>query len=121
MKRISRKGILYIALISAAVNTMLAGVAVSAQGYSAPILQLQPPNYNVDCVWFSLVGVAQADPINPGSPWFGLPRTQTGYSEMFAVLLAAKLSGATLSVVTTGSAAGGGCGGYAGIAYVIMQ
>jgi hypothetical protein len=115
------KATFYSMLAAIAASTIFAEPVMSEQGYTAQIAQFQPPNYNEDCVWFSLVGVAQADPILPNNPWFGLPRTQIGYSEMFAVLLAAKMSGSTLYVVTTGAAAGGGCGGYAGIAFVIMQ
>jgi hypothetical protein len=121
MKRMSRNGIFYFALASLAVNAMLADVAMSAQNYTAPIAQIQSPNYNEDCVWFTLVGVPQADPILPNSPWFALPRTQVGYSEIYSILLAAKLSGSSVNVVTTGAAAGGACGAYAGIAYVVLQ
>jgi len=62
MKRNSRRRI-WFAAASLAVNVLSADVAMSAQNYIAPILQFQPPNYNEDCVWFTLVGVGQADPI----------------------------------------------------------
>jgi hypothetical protein len=121
MKRISRSGIFLLAAASLAANTMLADAAISAQNYAAPILQLQPPNLNVDCVWFTLVGVSQGDPILPGSPGFALPRSQTGYSEIYAMLQAAKLSGSSLVIETTGAVAGGACGNYAQIACVVLQ
>jgi hypothetical protein len=121
MKRISQKGIVCLAVAATAANALLANMAMSAQNYTALIAQVQSPNYNEDCVWFTLVGVPQADPILPNSPWFALPRTQIGYSEIYAILLAAKLSGSSLNVVTTGAAAGGACGAYAAIAYVVLQ
>jgi hypothetical protein len=121
MNKNIRKGPFFSGLAIIAASTILAGPVLCSQQYIAAIAQFQPPNYNVDCVWFTLVGVAQADPILPNNPWFGLPRTQIGYSEMYAVLLAAKLGGSTLTVTTTGAVAGGSCGGYAGIAWIVLQ
>lgn len=95
--------------------------ASSGQIFTAVIGQVEAPSYNEDCLWFTLVGVAQADPINPNNPYFALTRTQIGYNETYALLLSAKLSGSTVIVVTTGAVAGGGCGGYAGIAGVTLQ
>jgi hypothetical protein len=115
MKRISRRGsrtgIFNFAVGSLAV---LADVAISAQNYTAPVAALQPPSNYQDCVFFTLVGISQADPVVPNNPWCALSRTQTGYSEMYASLLAAKLSGSTVNVVTMSAAGGGGCSGFAG-------
>jgi hypothetical protein len=120
MNKNDRKGSLYSILVTIAANAIFAGTALSAQNYAAPIAALQPPSNYQDCVFFTLVGIPQADPIVPNNPWFALSPTQIGYSEMYAALLAAKLSGSTLNVVTTGAVGGGGCGGFAGIAYVIL-
>lgn len=95
--------------------------ALAAQNYTAIISQLQPPNANEDCVFFTLTGIPQADPINPNSPWFSFPRGQTGFAEIYAALLGAKLAGSTVNVVTTGTVAGGACGNYAGILFITVQ
>jgi hypothetical protein len=120
MKWILRTRIIWVAAASLAVNALLTDVAMSGQNYTATIAALQPPSSYQDCVFFTLVGIPQADPIVPNNPWFALSRTQIGYTEMYAALLAAKLSGSTLNVVTTGAVGGGGCTGFAGIAYVIL-
>jgi hypothetical protein len=95
-------------------------VALSAQ-YTSTVYQVQAPNFNRDCLYFTLSGITQADPINPNSPWFAVPRTQIGYSELYAMLLAAKLSGASISAGTTGAVAGGVCGAYAGLAWIQLE
>lgn len=121
MKWNSKKWIVVVASASAACCIFRTDTANAGQSYTAPIALVQSPNYGEDCVWFTLVGVPQADPLVPNNPWFALSRSQTGYSEIYSIILAAKLSGALLNVVTTGAAAGGGCGGYPGITYVILQ
>ena len=55
-----------------------------------------------DCIYFKLVDVPEADPIRPGSPWFAVERSQSGAKDLFASLLAAKLAGKTVKVVTRG-------------------
>lgn len=97
------------------------GLAAANQQWTATVLQLQPPVNNEDCVFFTLTGVSEADPSDPGSPWFAMPRTQTGFSEVYAALLAAKIAGATVMVSTTGNPAGGACGNYSGVYYVLLQ
>jgi hypothetical protein len=121
MKRISKKRILLLALVFTFVGNILADSAFAVQSHTAPLAQFQSPNYNEDCVWFTLAGVPQADPLVPNSPWFALSRSQIGYNEVYSILLAAKLSGSSLNVVTTGAPAGGACGGYAQIAWVVLQ
>ena len=96
-------------------------VALSTQQYSTTVLQIQSPASTADCLWFTLSGVPQADPILPNNPWFAIPRTQNGFGELYAMLLSAKLSGSTVWVSTTGAAAGGACGGYAGVSWVVLQ
>jgi hypothetical protein len=57
MKRISKKRILLLALAFTVVGNILADTAFAVQSYTAPLAQIQSPNYNEDCVWFTLVGV----------------------------------------------------------------
>lgn len=97
------------------------GIACANQQWTATVQQLQPPLSNQDCVFFTLTGVSQADPISAGSPWFAVPSTQTGFNQVYATLLAAKVSGGTLLVSTSGALAGGDCGNYAGVYYVVLQ
>jgi hypothetical protein len=99
---------------------LLASV-VDAQQYIATVAYLEPPASNQGCVWFTLAGVPQADPALPNSPWFAIPTSQLGYSELYAALLSAKVAGNQVQVVTTGAVAGGSCSAYAGVAAVILQ
>lgn len=69
------------------------------------VLELPDPNHN--CIFFTLVNVAQADPTIPGSPWFAIPMSQNGSSEMYNLLLRSKLEGLPISVVTSGAPAAG--------------
>lgn len=77
--------------------------------------------HGLDCVFFTLAGVAEADSINPSSPWFAIPGTQTDYAQIYALLLSAKMAGSSVNVITTGSAAGGACSPYAGVSVVTLQ
>jgi hypothetical protein len=70
MIRISKKRILLLTLVFAFVGNILADTAFAVQSYTVPLAQFQSPNYNEDCVWFALVGIPQADPLVPDSPWF---------------------------------------------------
>lgn len=79
---------------------------------------IQTPTATANCAYFMLVGVAQADPIAPGNAWFAIPATQNGFAEVYATLVAAKLSGATVTAATTGALADSSCGTFAGTLYV---
>jgi hypothetical protein len=70
-----------------------------------------------DCIYFTLQGVSEADPIKPGEPTFAIPRAQYGAKDAYAMLLAAKLSGSTVRVLTRGTLA---CG-YASVAQIMMN
>jgi len=70
-----------------------------------------------DCVYFTLVGVAEADPIKPGDPTFAIPRSQYGANDAYAMLLSSKLTGQPVRVITRGTLA---CG-YASVAQIVMQ
>ncbi len=70
-----------------------------------------------DCFYFKLKGVNEADPINPGSDWFAISRSQYGAKDALAVLLTAKASGLTVHVSTRGTLI---CG-YASVAEVTLE
>ena len=72
---------------------------------SVMILELPDPNHN--CIFFTLFDVAEADPSIPGSPWFAIPMSQNGSSEMYNLLLRSKLEGLPIGVVTSGAPAAG--------------
>lgn len=70
-----------------------------------------------DCIYFTLQGVAEADPVKPGDPTFAIPRAQYGSNDAYAMLLAAKLSGQAVRVITRGTLA---CG-YASVSQIMIQ
>src|ERR1700730_14325783 len=105
--------ILQIIVASIGMNVLFAGPSNAAFYYTSTIGQLQAPSFNQDCIWFTLVGVPTADGNVSSGPWFALARTQTGFNEIYAMLLATKMSGATIAILTTGASAGGVCSGYA--------
>jgi len=59
------------------------------------------------CTFFTLTGVAEADPVVAGNPWFSIPQTHIGYKEIISVLLAARTVGKTVTVGTAGTMACG--------------
>jgi len=64
------------------------------------------------CLFFVLSGVSEADPIvsgMKGSEWFAVPHTHQGYREILGLLIAARISAHTVTVITTGNVV---CGGY---------
>jgi hypothetical protein len=111
--RIHLGGLLY-------VGCAFTGAALGSQNYTATVGQVQWALTDT-CFFFSLVGVAVADPVVPNSPWFAIPLAQTGFSQAYALMLSAKTTGATVIVSTTGALAGGTCGTYAGVAAVNLQ
>jgi hypothetical protein len=82
------------------------------------VTAIQPPGINAACVYFQLAGVTAADDVLPGNPWFAVPANHAGYKEVYALLLAARLTGTLVSVNTTNQVAGGACGNYASVAEV---
>jgi hypothetical protein len=55
------------------------------------------------CVLFLLTGVTQADPVVPNNGWFAISASAAGAQSAFATLLAAKLSGTAVHVLTDGT------------------
>ena len=85
-------------------------LASHASGDStAQVDKLQSMYSQSDCIYFTLVGVSIADPSYPASgEWFAMSRGPTAESQdrlkrAYAMLLAARLSGTTLRVRTTGN------------------
>lgn len=68
------------------------------------------------CTFFTLSGVAQADPITPNAPYFALAKTHPNYSEMNALLLTAKTLQRPVDLSTNGQLA---CG-HAEVSKVIL-
>ncbi len=111
--------------IRAIVGGLLCGIIASmvfgATHSDKAISIVQSPTPTNDCLYFTLVGVAQADPISANNPWFAVPRSHSGFKESLAILLAAKLSQQRVTVETTGTVAGGSCGAYPLVYYVSMD
>jgi len=78
--------------------------------------QLQATYASGDCIFFTLVGVAEADPVRTGEPWFAIARSQFGAKDAYAMLLSAKLSEQAVTVRTSGALA---CG-YASVESVLL-
>lgn len=55
------------------------------------------------CLFFSLEGVATADPVTPNMNWFSVPMTHPGFKEIVAMLISARTSREPVTVYTTGS------------------
>ena len=54
------------------------------------------------CLFFQLDGVSSADPAAP-AVWFAVPRTHMAFSELFAMLLTARILQLPIRVNTTGT------------------
>ena len=90
--------------------------AVTHSGYQVDSVR---PGGDRPCTLFTLVGVSQSDPVAPGSSWFSIPQTTTGYKEMVATLLVAKAAGRTVDVITTG-AVPAECG-HPGVSVILLH
>lgn len=62
-----------------------------------------PPNGGADCFYFSLYGVAQADPVLPGNSFFAMSKTDPAYQETFALVMTAAANGRYVYASTTGT------------------
>ena len=90
-----------------------------ATNYNSYQVDIVRPGGDRPCTLFQLVGVSQADPVLPGSPWFSIPQTAQGYKEMVATLLAAKLAARNIDVITTGTVPSA-CG-HPGISVILLH
>lgn len=105
-----------------AISTVLATNPTAALAQTSynniTITLVQSPTPGGDCLYFELSGITQADPIVPNNAWFAIPSSQNGYNGIYAMVIAAKLAAAPISVTTTGALAGGTCGPFAGIDHI---
>jgi hypothetical protein len=104
-------------LVFALSISMVSALALAEGHYGKTVQQLQPGHYANNCFFFTLDGVPVADPAaKPNDPWFAMDSTSSGAKQILATLLAARASGAPVSVWTTGGLV---CG-YAAVATLIM-
>jgi hypothetical protein len=85
--------------------------------YGKYVQYVHSPGAGGGCLYFTLVGVIEADPIVAGNSWFAIPLTHPGAKEIFMLLTTAKVSERTVSMRTSTSTA---CG-YAAAEYVYMN
>lgn len=88
------------------------GPAHAVTYFAQLVGEVFPPD-SIPCIIFTLVGVAQADPVAPGSPWFALSPTSPNFQAQYAALLVAAAGGQTVTIVTSGTTV---CG-YAAMSY----
>ncbi len=58
---------------------------------------------NRTCLFFTLQGVSEANPVVPGFPWFAIAKSNANYQEMLSMVLSAKLAGKPIGVNTDGT------------------
>jgi hypothetical protein len=87
----------------------------SADTFTGQVEGLLPPDHR-PCIFFSIAGVPQADPVRPGSRWVAVRQSQNGFKELYALLLAAKHAGAPVTVTTNGTQVPE-CDGHVGLTY----
>jgi hypothetical protein len=105
--------------VGMSIIALIAAVPGSAADWTAKVGQLQSTNVGLDCFYFTLNGIAAADPaLGNNSPWFAIPRAQYGAKDAYAMLLAAKLSDVSVRVSTTGGTI---CGGYAQVSQMLLE
>ena len=97
-----------IAIAASAMST-----TVDAVQWSGLVSSIVAPDHR-PCMFVFLVGVSQADPVvMPGHPWIAIRQSQNGFREIYALLLAAKASGQSVTIQTTGAGVAE-CDGYVG-------
>lgn len=86
--------------------------------YDKKVNQLQINAAN-GCLYFTLEGVAQADSVTPGQPWFTLEPSNASHSAMLSILMLAYASKVPVKVTTTGVKTP--VCGYSQVQYVRLQ
>lgn len=76
--------------------------AADFTGSGYPVGTIRSPDGR-PCTFFTLVGVNQADPAVPNSPWFVISQSAVGYKEMLTLLLSAKMTGKPVYLSTSGN------------------
>ena len=85
----------------------------AAEHYAKKVNNVQVNALN-GCIYFTLDGVAEADPVMPGQPWITVASDSASKQEVLSLLMMAQASKSNVKVVTSGEKA---CG-YAGVHYV---
>ena len=99
-------------------SVLAASFEATAENHIATVAYLQGYSASFDCFYFTLNGVSVADPnVSSGGPWIAFPRGTDAAKDVYATLLAAKATGASVSISTTGTPI---CGGYTGINQVLL-
>jgi len=89
-------------------------LGVSHYGKKVANVQVSPSS---GCVYFTLKGVSEADPVTPGNQWFTLAADAPGLDHVMSLLLMSYATGETLKVSTTGTKV---CG-YAGAGTIRLE
>ena len=92
------------ALIGALLASAPPSLAVNYS--SVQVTNVFPPDGR-GCFFFTLAGVAEADPIVPGNPWFAVPIGYQGYKELVSMMYMARSASIPITVVTSGTTACG--------------
>lgn len=97
---------------------LFAQACLAADWHLKKVSQVQVHAGN-GCLYFTLEGVTEADPVVSGQPWFTLEPENTHQKEFLSLLMLAYASKTNVKVATTGKKTSG-CG-YAQILYVRLQ
>jgi hypothetical protein len=103
-----------------AISVTFVTASVAATHSGKQIQAIFPGDKTHDCVFVALQGVSQADPAVSQTPWLVLVPTHPRFKETYALLMAARFSGETVDIGTTGSTASGSCSDYPEINYVVI-
>lgn len=106
--------------VAVACGAFLAGTPLAAQSAShTATLSIFASDATSTCAFFTMTGVAVADPVNPTSPWFALSKARANFQELYALALTAMANRNTALVVTTGGVAAN-CAGFAEVQQIQM-
>lgn len=116
MKKIAATVLAFAALITGTASTAAVQMYHGKRVFEIHVDTTRP------CVLFRLDGITDADPANPGSPWFAVLRTHGAYDELFAMLLSAKVSNRNISIWTDGiTTAADACGTFAKVNFLFLD
>lgn len=92
---------------------MISPNAVGAEHYGKKVNNVQV-NASNGCIYFTLDGVTEADPVAPGEPWITVASENESKQEVLSLLMMAQASKSDVKVMTSGQIV---CG-YAGVHYI---
>ena len=107
-------------LLLAAAGVTISSLALAATFENRVVGRIEAPDYTRDCIFFTLQNVAGTDPSAPTDPWFVVPRNHPGFREIYSALIAARATGAPVSVYTTG-VPDASCSGHYGVSTIIVE